>query len=109
MRSTAHSVRAEPRLSCRHRHRRFASAGQVKAAAAAAGDVQVLINNAGISIGSLLVAGGEATIGREMDTNFYGPLLMTRAFAAILGAHGGGAILNVVSALSWFTAPGAGA
>ncbi|GAA0987137.1 hypothetical protein ENKNEFLB_00149 [Nocardioides aquaticus] len=44
-----------------------------------------------------------------MDTNFYGPLLMTRAFAAILGAHGGGAILNVVSALSWFTAPGAGA
>src|ERR1700709_380289 len=44
-----------------------------------------------------------------MDTNFYGPLLMTQAFAPILKANGGGAILNVVSALSWFTVPGAGA
>jgi NAD(P)-dependent dehydrogenase (short-subunit alcohol dehydrogenase family) len=34
---------------------------------------------------------------------------MTRAFAPILGANGGGAILNVVSALSWFTLPGVGA
>jgi NAD(P)-dependent dehydrogenase (short-subunit alcohol dehydrogenase family) len=85
------------------------SADQVAAAAAAAGDVQVLINTAGISTGTSLVAGDEATIRREMETNFYGPLLMTRAFAPILGANGGGAILNVVSALSWFTIPGAGA
>ncbi|WP_028473173.1 SDR family oxidoreductase [Nocardioides alkalitolerans] len=84
-------------------------AAQVRAAARAAGDVQVLINNAGISTGTALVTGDEATIRREMDTNFYGPLLMTRAFAPILRANGGGAILNVVSALSWFTAPGAGA
>lgn len=82
---------------------------QIEAAAAAAGDVHVLINNAGISTGTPLVAGDEASIRREMDTNFYGPLLMTRAFAPILAANGGGAILNVVSALSWFTAPGAGA
>lgn len=82
---------------------------QIRAAAAAAGDVQVLINNAGISTGTSLVTGDEATIRREMDTNFYGPLLMTRAFAPILAANGGGAIVNVVSALSWFTAPGAGA
>ncbi|MFB9312955.1 SDR family oxidoreductase [Nocardioides plantarum] len=84
-------------------------AAQIAAAAAAAGDVQVLINNAGISTGTALVDGDEATIRREMDTNFYGPLLMTRAFAPILGANGGGAILNVVSALSWFTMPNAGA
>lgn len=82
---------------------------QVRAAARAAGDVQVLINNAGISTGTALVTGDEATIRREMDTNFYGPLRMTRAFAPILRANGGGAVLNVVSALSWFTAPGAGA
>jgi NAD(P)-dependent dehydrogenase (short-subunit alcohol dehydrogenase family) len=85
------------------------SGSQIEAAAAAAGDVHVLINNAGISTGTSLGAGDEATIRREMDTNFYGPLLMTRAFAPILGANGGGAILNVVSALSWFTAPTAGA
>jgi NAD(P)-dependent dehydrogenase (short-subunit alcohol dehydrogenase family) len=85
------------------------SAGQIEAAAAAAGDVQVLINNAGISTGASLVTGDEATIRREMDTNFYGPLLMTRAFAPILRANGGGAILNVISALSWFTLPTAAA
>jgi len=83
--------------------------GQVEAAARTAADVQVLVNNAGISTGSPLVTGDEAAIRREMDTNFYGPLRMTRAFAPILGANGGGAILNVVSALSWFTTPGAGA
>ena len=82
---------------------------QVAAAAAAAGDVQVLVNNAGISTGTALVTGDEATIRREMDTNFWGPLLMTRAFAPVLAGNGGGAILNVVSALSWFTLPTAGA
>jgi NAD(P)-dependent dehydrogenase (short-subunit alcohol dehydrogenase family) len=83
--------------------------GQVAAAAAAAGDVQLLVNNAGISTGTSLVTGEEAMVRREMDTNFFGPLLMTRAFAPILGANGGGAILNVVSAMSWFAVPGAGA
>jgi NAD(P)-dependent dehydrogenase (short-subunit alcohol dehydrogenase family) len=82
---------------------------QIQAAADAAGDVQVLINNAGISTGTAVVSGAIADIRREMDTNFYGPLLMIQAFAPILKANGGGAILNVVSALSWFTLPGVGA
>lgn len=82
---------------------------QIQAAAAAAGDVQILINNAGISTGTSVVSGAVEDIRREMDTNFFGPLLMTQAFAPILKANGGGAILNVVSALSWFTAPGVGA
>lgn len=82
---------------------------QVRAAADAAGDVQVLVNNAGISTGTSVISGDVADIRREMDTNFFGPLLMTQAFAPILKANGGGAILNVVSALSWFTVPGAGA
>jgi NAD(P)-dependent dehydrogenase (short-subunit alcohol dehydrogenase family) len=85
------------------------NAGQIERAAATASDVQVLINNAGISTGTSLVTGDEETIRREMNTNFYGPLLMTRAFAPVLGSNGGGAIVNVVSALSWFTAPSAGA
>ena len=83
--------------------------GQIQAAANAAGDIQVLINNAGISTGSPLVLGDEADIRREMETNFFGPLLMTRAFSPVLAGNGGGAVLNVVSALSWFSAPGAGA
>ncbi|KAA1379948.1 SDR family oxidoreductase [Aeromicrobium fastidiosum] len=82
---------------------------QIEAAAAAAGDVQIVINNAGVSTGTSVVSGDLATIKQEMDTNFYGPLLMTRAFAPILRANGGGAVINIVSALSWFTMPGAGA
>jgi NAD(P)-dependent dehydrogenase (short-subunit alcohol dehydrogenase family) len=85
------------------------NAGQIERAVATASDVQVLINNAGISTGTSLVTGDEETIRREMNTNFYGPLLMTRAFAPVLGSNGGGAIVNVISALSWFTAPSAGA
>jgi NAD(P)-dependent dehydrogenase (short-subunit alcohol dehydrogenase family) len=82
---------------------------QVEAAARAAGDVEVVVNNAGISTGTPLVSGDEAAIRRELDTNFYGPLLVTRAFAPVLAANGGGAVVNILSALSWFTAPGAGA
>ena len=101
-------ARSAPR-TCTRSSSTSRDAGQVAAAAAAAGDVQLLVNNAGISTGTSLIAGDEAAIRREMDTNFYGPLLMTRAFAPVLRANGGGAILNVISALSWFTAPGAGA
>ena len=85
------------------------NADQIAAAAAAASDVQLLVNNAGISTGTALVTGDEAAIRREMDTNFYGPLLMTRAFAPVLRSNGGGAILDVISALSWFSVPGGGA
>lgn len=82
---------------------------QIQAAAETASDVQVLINNAGISTGTSVISGAVADIRREMDTNFFGPLLMTQAFAPVLKANGGGAVLNVVSALSWFTVPGVGA
>jgi NAD(P)-dependent dehydrogenase (short-subunit alcohol dehydrogenase family) len=44
-----------------------------------------------------------------MDTNFYGPLRVTRAFAPILASNGGGAILNVLSVLSWLHVPAFGA
>jgi NAD(P)-dependent dehydrogenase (short-subunit alcohol dehydrogenase family) len=78
----------------------------IAAAAATADDVTLLINNAGISTGANLLAGDLDTIRQEIDTNFWGPLHMIRAFAPRLG---GGAILNVLSALSWFNYDGAGA
>ncbi|MHA3703252.1 SDR family oxidoreductase [Jatrophihabitans sp. YIM 134969] len=83
--------------------------GEIAAAAVAAGDVDLLINNAGISTGTALVTGDEAAIRREMETNFFGPLRMTRAFAPVLATHGGGAIVNIVSAVSWFGMPSGGA
>jgi NAD(P)-dependent dehydrogenase (short-subunit alcohol dehydrogenase family) len=81
----------------------------VSAAAAAAQDVTLLINNAGISTGANLITGDLARIRLEMDTHYYGTLSMVRAFAPILAANGGGAILNVLSALSWFSYDGANA
>lgn len=81
----------------------------VDAAAAAARDVSLLVNNAGITTGAVLVTGDLAEIRREMDTHFWGTLDVIRAFSPVLAANGGGAIVNVLSALSWFAAPGAGA
>jgi NAD(P)-dependent dehydrogenase (short-subunit alcohol dehydrogenase family) len=78
----------------------------VAAAAAAAPDVNLLVNNAGISLHTDLVGGDLDVIRRELDTNFWGTLSVIRAFAPQLG---GGAILNVLSALSWFAYPGQGA
>lgn len=80
---------------------------QIEAAAAQAGDVTLLINNAGVSAGATLLSSDLSAIHREMDTNFYGPLLMTRAFAPVLAANGGGAVLNVVSAAAWMSYRGA--
>ena len=81
----------------------------VAAAAAAAGDVSLLVNNAGISTGANLVTGDLADIRREMDTHFYGTLGVVRAFAPALARNGGGGIVNGLSALSWFSIDGANA
>jgi len=81
----------------------------ITAAAAIAGDVTLLIDNAGISTGQDLITGDLDLIHREMDTHFFGTLAVVRAFAPVLARNGGGAILNVLSALSWFSYPGADA
>ncbi len=80
----------------------------VAAAAELAGDVDLLVNNAGISTGAQLL-GDLDGVRAELDVNFWGTLAMVRAFAPVLAANGGGAVVNVASALSWFAAPGAGA
>jgi len=85
------------------------NAGQVAAAARECSDVTLLINNAGISRGgSLLGASANFDEARaEFETNFFGPWAMARAFAPVLKATGGGAVVNVLSALSWLSLPGA--
>ena len=79
---------------------------EIEAAARACGDVDLVINNAGISRGSALLAPGAIEAAKaEMETNFFGPLLVSRAFAPVLARNGGGAILDVLSALSWISFP----
>jgi NAD(P)-dependent dehydrogenase (short-subunit alcohol dehydrogenase family) len=79
---------------------------QVAAATTQCGDVDILINNAGIA--SFTPALGASTVEnarREMETNYFGTLSMCRAFAPILKKNGGGAIVNVLSVVSWFNVP----
>lgn len=80
----------------------------VAEAAAIASDVTVLINNAGIGTGASFLTGEVADLRREFDTHVFGTLDVTRAFAPVIEANGGGAILNVLSALSWISFPAVG-
>ncbi|MFF3209672.1 SDR family oxidoreductase [Streptomyces sp. NPDC002886] len=73
----------------------------VREAARTASDATLLINNAGISTGATLIGGDPDEVRREMETNFFGPLTATRAFAPVIEGNGGGAVLNVLSVLSW--------
>ena len=72
----------------------------LEAAAAAAADVTVVVNNAGAANGATVM--GDSPALRELfDVNFFGPLAVADAFAPALAANGGGALLNVLSVLSW--------
>jgi NAD(P)-dependent dehydrogenase (short-subunit alcohol dehydrogenase family) len=78
-------------------------------AAAAAPDVNVLVNNAGVATGASLLSGELSDIRLEMETHYFGTLAVTRAFVPVIEANGGGVILNVLSVLSWLHAARFGA
>jgi NAD(P)-dependent dehydrogenase (short-subunit alcohol dehydrogenase family) len=72
-------------------------------------DVDLLVNNAGIARGApLLAAPSLADARAEMEVNYFGTLAMARAFAPVLAAHGGGAIVSMLSALSFLNLPAVG-
>jgi NAD(P)-dependent dehydrogenase (short-subunit alcohol dehydrogenase family) len=78
----------------------------IAAAARACGDVTLLINNAGIAAtGGFLAEDAVTSAQRHLDTNFFGPLRLTQAFAPLLAANGGGAIINVLSVATWINGP----
>ncbi|MFC0627177.1 SDR family oxidoreductase [Kribbella deserti] len=79
----------------------------IAALAEAAPDVTILINNAGANSPQTYLDASLADIRAVFDTNFFGPLEVTRAFAPIIERNGGGHILNVHSALSWVARHGA--
>ena len=78
------------------------SDNDVADAARICNDVTLVINNAGIALlGGLLKAGTSDTARMQFETNVFGILRMTQAFAPVLAKNGGGAFLNVLSAASW--------
>jgi NAD(P)-dependent dehydrogenase (short-subunit alcohol dehydrogenase family) len=79
----------------------------VAAAVAQAGDVTLLVNNAGIArlLPSMLDPGLVEAAREIFETNYYGVMHVSLAFAPVLKANGGGAIVNVLSDATWVAAP----
>src|SRR6516162_5662037 len=73
-------------------------------AAQQASDATLVINNAGISTRTPIL-GDEAGLRQELEVNYLGPIAVARSFAPVLAANGGGALVNVLSVLSWVTLP----
>jgi NAD(P)-dependent dehydrogenase (short-subunit alcohol dehydrogenase family) len=82
------------------------SPADVAAAAAAAGDVTIVINNAGVDAqGTKLLAGTFDDAHHAMEINYFGTWAVSRAFAPILARNGGGALVNMLSVASWAGRP----
>ena len=77
----------------------------VAALAAQAPDVTLLVNNAGVLDFGRMLDVDYAAIERDLATNLYGKLAMARAFAPVIERNGGGAIVNLLTLLSFVSAP----
>src|SRR6201996_1756941 len=81
-------------------------AERVAQVAAQCTDVSLLVNNAGVLRYSTFTGAPDLDAARlEMETNYFGTLSMCRAFAPVLAANGGGAIVNMLSVTSFYTNP----
>src|ERR1700728_1193193 len=79
---------------------------RVARVAAQCADVSLLVNNSGVMKASPLIGAPSLGAARlEMETNYFGTLSMCRAFAPVLAANGGGAIVNMMSVTSFYTSP----
>jgi NAD(P)-dependent dehydrogenase (short-subunit alcohol dehydrogenase family) len=78
----------------------------IAALAGAVPDANLLINNAGaLDFGTALDA-SEAALERNFSVNVFGTLAATRALVPVIEAQGGGAIVNVLSVVSFASMPG---
>jgi NAD(P)-dependent dehydrogenase (short-subunit alcohol dehydrogenase family) len=79
--------------------------GDVAAAARDCADVSLVINNAGAMLQTPFLSAPDMSAARtEMETNYFGTLAMARAFAPVLAATGG-ALVNILSVVSWYAPP----
>lgn len=78
----------------------------VAAAAQAATDVTVVVNNAGVHGAGSLLASPVSEVEQVFATNVFGALRVAKAFAPALARNGGGALVDVLSVLSWLAIAG---
>ena len=73
----------------------------VAAAAQAAADVSIVVNNAGIALNTPVLDAPLTDIRAELETNLFGVIRVTRAFSPVLARHRSSSLVNVLSVLSW--------
>ncbi|MFB7225167.1 SDR family oxidoreductase [Streptomyces sp. NPDC056227] len=79
---------------------------EVAAATAAAGDITIVINNAGVGgFDTKLLTGSFDGAREAMEINYFGTWAVSRAFAPVLARNGGGALINMLSTASWASRP----
>ncbi len=81
---------------------------QVATAVKQAGDITLLINNAGALAFSSVVSGTTEDLMRDMQVNYFGTLSVVSGFAPIIEKNGGGAIANVISIVGLASMAGIG-
>lgn len=82
-------------------------AESIRAVVEAAPDVTVLINNAGASVPTAgILTHSDDEIRRNVETNFLGPLFLTRAYTPLLSGRAGATVIDIHSALAWFAVGG---
>ncbi|MFI6673252.1 SDR family oxidoreductase [Kribbella sp. NPDC050470] len=79
----------------------------IDALVAAVPDVTVLVNNAGAGSPDTYLDTPIEAVRDVFESNFFGPLNLTRALVPVIERNGGGHILNAHSALSWVALHGA--
>ena len=78
----------------------------ISAAVDAAQDVSIVVNNAGATIAGGILDAPMDEVRALFETNVFGPLEIARAFAPVLARNGGGALIDIHSALSWLARGG---
>jgi NAD(P)-dependent dehydrogenase (short-subunit alcohol dehydrogenase family) len=81
---------------------------QVAAAAFVAQDAQIVINNAGTANFGTVTGNSIGLVKADMQTNYFGTLSVTRAFAPVLERNGRGVIANVISVVGLTAFPSVG-
>jgi len=80
-------------------------ADQVAAVARGLGDIELVVNNAGIARPATPLSAELDAARAELEVNYLSLIATTQAFAPILAANGGGAFINVLSVGSWVGSP----
>lgn len=105
--STARSAYIDDRPEVVTAELEVRSAESVAALAKVAADAEIVFNNAGVLLPAGLLTGDLDNVTETFDVNVFGLLRVARAFAPVLAASGGGALVNMHSVLSWLAGSGA--